>query len=158
MSGVPAITFMSGSQNKFIVMVRGTNAGVTGLYWILFNGTAFEGSSWNQAFTGGVTVSSDPALEFDRDNNALTLYFRSGPEVLQTSVTQPGEFGVKSYVPVENFSNEVLRGAPRAAWPAGIEGIRTVVIRGFNDFVTSNQNRHIMSAETKGAPDPFVFP
>lgn len=64
------------------------------------------------------------------------------------------QFVEGSYVPVPNLSNEVLRGAPRAAWPAGIEGIRTVVIRGFNDFVTSNRNRHIMSSETKGAPDP----
>jgi hypothetical protein len=157
-SGVPAITFMSGSTNKFLVMVRGTNAGVAGLYWIFFTGTAFEGTTWNQAFTGGVTVSSDPALEYDRDFGALTLYFRSGNDVLQTSVRQPGELGVKTYVPIPNLSNAVMRGAPRAAWPAGIEGIRTVIVRGFNDFVTVNRNRHILSAETAGAPDPFEFP
>jgi hypothetical protein len=157
-TGVPAITFISGSTNKFIVMVRGTSSGVAGLYWILFTGTAFEGTSWNQAFTGGVTVSSDPALEYDRDFGALTLYFRSGNDVLQTSVSQPGEFGVKTYVPIPNLANAVLRGAPRAAWPAGIEGIRTVIIRGFNDNVSSNLNRHILSAETIGVQDPFEFP
>lgn len=158
-SGVPAITFMSGTTNRFVVMVRGVNSsGVAGLYWIFFTGTSFVGTSWNQAFTGGVTVSSDPALEYDRDYGALTLYFRSGNDVLQTSVTQPGELGIRTYVPIPNFSNAVLRGAPRAAWPAGIEGIRTVIIRGFNDFVTANRNRHIMSAETAGAPDPFEFP
>ena len=93
---MPAITFISGSINKLLVMVRGTSDGVAGLYWIFFNGTVFGGSAWNQAFTGGVTVSSDPALEYDRDNGAVTLYFRSGNDVLQISVTQPGEFGIKT--------------------------------------------------------------
>ena len=157
-SGVPAITFISGSTNKFIVMVRGVSSGVAGLYWILFTGTAFEGSAWNQAFTAGVTVSSDPALEYDRQFDALTLYFRSGNDVLQTSVHNPGEFGLRSYVPIPNLANAVLRGAPRAAWPAGIEGIRTVAIRGFNDNVPSPRNRHVMSSETIGVPDPFEFP
>jgi hypothetical protein len=155
-AGVPAIVFMSGSFNKFVVMSRGTSGGVDGLYWIFFNGNTFEGT-WTQAFTP-VTVSSDPTLEYDRSFNALTLYFRSGNEVLQTSVTQPGEFGIRTYVGIPNLSNASLRGAPRAAWPAGIEGTHTVVIRGANDFVTSNRNRHIMSAETAGAPDPFEFP
>lgn len=155
-AGVPAIVFASGALNKFVVTIRGTNAGVDGLYWIFFNGNTFEGT-WTQAFTP-VTVSSDPALEYDRDFSALTLYFRSGNNVLQTSVTQPGEFGIRTYVPIPNLANASLRGAPRAAWPAGIEGIRTVAIRGFDNNVSANRNRHIMSSETIGVQDPFEFP
>lgn len=152
-SGIPAVTYISGPTNRFVVMVRGTTSSGAGLYWIYFTGTAFQGS-WAQAFIPS-TVSSDPALEYDPDYGAMTLYFRSGDEVIQTSVQVPAQLGINSFDPIPNYVNADLRGAPRAATPAGIEGTHTVIIRGHEDSVTTNPNRRIMWAETAGDPSPW---
>lgn len=152
-SGIPAVTYISGSTNRFVVMVRGTTSSGAGLYWIYFTGTAFQGS-WTQAFIP-YTVSSDPALEYASDYGAMTLYFRSGDEVIQTSAENPGGLGIYPFYPIPDYVNADLRGAPRAATPAGIEGTHTVIIRGYEDSVTTNPNRRIMWAETAGNPSPW---
>jgi len=153
-TGIPAITYVRGSTNRFTIMVRGTNAGATGLYWIYFTGTAFQGS-WGQAFIPG-TISSDPAMEYDTVYNALTLYYRSGNEVIQTSVAHPGELGSRPFWPIPNLASTTVLGAPRVVFGGGIEGNRAAVIRGHDSAIpTANKNRGHLLAEVFHAPSPW---
>ncbi|HTV22562.1 MAG TPA: hypothetical protein VMG12_27930 [Polyangiaceae bacterium] len=150
-SGIPAITYMSGTTNEFVIMVRGSSSSGP-LYWIYFNGTTFEGS-WANVPIG--EVSSDPSLEYHHAQGALTLYFRRRNEIMQTSVPTPDWIGGYPIEAITKHENEVFSGSPRAMTPAGIEGTRSVIVRGYNDSVSSNLNRHILRTESIGdaAPD-----
>ncbi len=151
-SGIPAITYISGSTNKFVVMVRGLTSGGAGLFWIYFNGTSFDGD-WTQAFIPSA-VDSDPAMDWDTTYNALTVYFRSGNEIIQTSVTLPGGLGVWPFYPIPASSSTVILGAPRAVFGGGIEGIRSAVVRGY-DSQTPQSNRGLLLSEVFGIPSPW---
>jgi hypothetical protein len=153
--GVPAITYLGGNFNKYVVMVRCTTANGNKLYWIYFNGTSFQGN-WVQAFTEGVTIDSDPSIEWDFGYNALTIYVRSGNSIIHTSVTGPGGVGIYSWNAIPQAPNSTLSGAPRAAYGAGIEGVRAVIIRGYGPATPAGQNgRGVAYAETPGFPNPF---
>lgn len=153
-NGIPAITYMSGSTNKFVVLVRATAGGSTGLYWIYFNGTSFEGN-WSQGFVP-FAVDSDPAMEWDNIHDALTIYFKSGNEVLQTSISGPGGIGVWPFYSIPQQPGTVILGAPRAVFGGGIEGIRSAVVRGYDsNLSSSNQSKGILRTEVFGTPSPW---
>lgn len=148
-SGVPAITYLGGTVNKFAVMVRGVAEGTAGLYWIYYNGTSFEGT-WIKAFVP-YRVDSDAAMEWDHHFNALTVYFRSGNSVLQTSVTNPGEIGAWAFWPIpHSTSNTTIHGAPRVVYGGGAaESNRVAVVRGFGPGTPFRlSERDILIAET----------
>lgn len=139
-TGVPAITYMGGSTNQFVVMVRGvTSAGIR-LFWIYFNGTAFVGN-WTQASISN-TISSDPALEYDTDWDVLSLYFRSGTDIRYTSVGAPSEIGTYPFYPVPASSSTEILGAPQVLYGGGIEGVRALMVRGFDEHSDPNQLSH----------------
>lgn len=128
---VPGITYLGGAHDKFLIMVRAQNrSGTKGLYYITFNGTSF-GSWQGPAFTSPHTVSSDPALEFDHDYDALSVYFRSNNEIKHTSVVNPGDIGARPIWAIDEPESPVMYGAPRVVWGGGTEGNRTLIVRGF---------------------------
>jgi len=128
---VPGIIYMGGAHNKFLMMVRAqTSTGSKGLYYITFNGTSF--GSWSgPAFTSPNSVDSDPAMEFDHDYDALSVYFRSGNEIKHTSVVNPGDIGSHPIWAIDQPATAVMYGAPRVVWGGGTEGNRTLLVRGF---------------------------
>jgi hypothetical protein len=138
--GIPAITYDRGPNsrpiNKFVVAVLGVSNGSAGIYWIYFDGNAW--GSWNQAFLTE-PVLSDPALEYDDQSNALSLYFKTDTgTILSTSSVQPEDFGVDPIEPVGTTGPSGSVSAPRAVFGAGFElGLRTVVTRGWA-FTPSN--------------------
>lgn len=151
-SGIPAITYISGSTDKFVVMVRGVASGGSGLYWIHFNGTAFEGD-WAQGFVP-YAVDSDPAMDWDTTYDALTVYFKSGSDILQTSVTNPGSLGVRPFYAIPRGSGTAVLGAPRAVFGGGVEGMRAAAVRGYGPQ-TTQQNRGILLTETFSHASPL---
>jgi hypothetical protein len=154
-TGIPAITYMAGSTNKFVIMVQGRVGATGGLYWIYFNGTAFQGS-WARAFVP-LAVESDPALEYDPEWGALTVYFQSGNAILQTSVHTPGEIGVYPFEPIANPSGAVIYGSPRAVFGGGIEGLRAAIVKGYDPLVPPEQQMRgfFLTEVTNGAPQPW---
>lgn len=134
--GIPAITYVRGPNNpvnnnptnKFVVMVTSYSGGTPGLYWILFDGNAW--GTWNQAFVP-YPILSDPALEYDDQSDALSVYFKdTAGTIRHTSVHTPAEIGVYSFDTVGTPSGIGTVGAPRVAYGAGFEGgIRTAIAR-----------------------------
>lgn len=88
--GNPAIAYVLGGINRFMVVTRATDGSVT-----RFFRAYFDGSSWVKFATSpndlwaqlpmDVAISGDPALAFSTDVNALTLYFRYGAWIVQTT-------------------------------------------------------------------------
>jgi hypothetical protein len=155
-SGIPAITWMDGSVDKFVVMVRGLNVDPA-VYWIYFSGSAFQGS-WAQAALPP-PINSDPAMEWDYVFNALTVYWRGDNHVLQASVQQPPQLVLVTAYPMPTPAGAVLSGAPRATFNGGIEGRRAAVIRGYYPAVpTADRPKSYLYAEVNGTPDPFLRP
>lgn len=143
--GVPAITYMGGPTNRFVIMVRGSAGTSEGLYWIFFDGTSFIGD-WTQLPTTEV-VDSDPALEWDGMHNTITAYFRTGSgSITQISAHQAGDLGVyPSYVIDPLSTTNVFLGAPRVAFGATVEasGVRLVVTRGYDLAATPESERNM---------------
>jgi hypothetical protein len=152
-SGVPAITYMSGSTNKFVVMVRGVKSGASALYWIYFT-TSFQGS-WAKV-SPPFTASSAPALDYDTTYGALTAYFRSGNQVVQGSAPSPGQLGSFGFHPITNGTSTVITGTPRVSFNAGIEGNRAAIILGYDADVPPMQTSFaFLLTETGDEPSPW---
>jgi hypothetical protein len=128
---VPGVIYMGGAHNKFLMMVRAQNSsGTKRLYYITFNGTSF--GSWSgPASTSSHSIDSDPALEFDHEYDALSVYFRSGNEIKHTSVVNPSNIGSEPIWAIDEPASPVMYGAPRVVWGGGTEGNRTLLVRGF---------------------------
>lgn len=142
-NGVPAIVYVGGATNRFVVMVRGVSGGVPGLYWIYFDGTAFLGN-WSRLSIPEV-VDSDPSLEWDGHNDTITVYFKTvDNRITQTSAHRVEDLGVYPLHLVDELEdNFVILGAPRAVFGASIEpnGLRGVVARGYDIDRSTEENR-----------------
>ncbi|MEI9937764.1 MAG: hypothetical protein WDO69_11145 [Pseudomonadota bacterium] len=143
--GTPAITFVGGSTQAFLVLVK-NNAG--GLWWILNNGTNFTGV-WHPVNLMGHAVNSDPTMEWGDSDGLLTIYYTDTTgKVIQTSAPTPSTLGsqVFDYIPCATGCG--FFGSPRAL-PASIEhGTRSVVIRGFDPDTPANMhNNNVLYSE-----------
>jgi len=139
-SGVPAIIYMDGATESFVVMIRGTAGTTAGLYWVYFDGSQFVGP-WHQTPTTN-PVDSDPSLEWDGNHDTVTVYFRTGNAVTQTSAHLAEDLGVYAYKELDELGeDQVILGAPRAVFGASIEasGARGVAVRGY-DWQASEPN------------------
>jgi hypothetical protein len=140
--GVPAIAYdrgpASAAINKFVVMIRGISSGTAHLYWVYFDGNNW--GSWTQAAVFN-PVLSDPALEYDDQTDALTLYFKDyqgvdgqgAPEatIVSASVPSADWFGYHAEEVVGTELSGSLS-APRAVFGGSYEtGIRMVMSRGY---------------------------
>lgn len=83
------------------------------------------------ADTSTHSVDSDPALEYDHEYDALSVYFRSGNEIKHTTVVGPGNIGSEPIWIIDQPSSAFMWGAPRVVWGGGTEGNRTLIVRGF---------------------------
>ena len=88
--GAPAIVWLNSWAGQFQIVVRVRNAALqTRLIAIYFNGSSFSGiipgspPTWSE--TGITNVESDPALAFNATLNTVTLVFRRGTKLFQTS-------------------------------------------------------------------------
>ncbi len=146
--GVPAITYMVGNTNKFLILVR-TNAGGSsdGMHWIYHDGTAFLGS-WASVSVPSPGVKSDPAAEFgfsltnpaDPNYWWLTVYYGTTDasdgnkfKIKQVTVRTPNQIpGTASYPHafIDPSSSYTLVAPPRALFARAIEaGYRSAVTR-----------------------------
>jgi hypothetical protein len=159
--GIPAITYVRGfgssAINKFIVMVRAVpTSGAARLYWIYFDGASF--GTWTQAtIPSPYKVDSDPAVEYDDQLDALTVYFKStdtnNGTIVQASVPNATNIGSSLYpffpIAVGQTGSPDTVNAPRAIFGAGSDlGIRSVVTRGkFPGTLSGNEFKTLMVAE-----------
>jgi hypothetical protein len=148
-TGVPAITYQGGGTNRFVIAVRGVLGGSGVLYWTYFDGTAFVGG-WSQIPTSA-PVDSDPSLEWDFLNDTVTVYYRTGQRITQTSAHEARDLGVYPYHLVDEAGEDtVVLGAPRAVFGASIEvsGIRGVIARGWEPPATeANHEAWVLHAQ-----------
>lgn len=153
LGGVPAITYIAGSTNEFLVMVRAQTSQGPRAYYIFFNGTSF--GNWQAVAFVPYPIESDLSIEYDSEYNALTVYFRTGNQIMQTSVPSPQTIGLYPFYPIHNGTSEtVVLGAPRAIYGGSVEGIRAVAVRGHTP-ATSDAYRGFLLTESIGAPSPW---
>jgi hypothetical protein len=155
--GVPGVVYLPGGTNKYVVFARtvGSDA-VVRVYYVYFDGTNFE-SSWHGPIFIPYSVDSDLAAEHDPAYNALTIYFRSGSNIIQTSVPDASAIGAYPFYPVRAVEPSALViGAPRVNYSGGLEQFRVVVVRGYTG-TTPLVNRGILINDqggTKTSPWP----
>jgi hypothetical protein len=140
--GIPAIVHMRGVSSfpiqQFVILVRGTESdGTARLFGITFDGNSF--GTWQWLFNP-FPVDSDPGIEYDDQSSALSVYFRSGDELLQTSVPDPGLIGLYPFYAISGVDSPVYLSAPRVVFGAGFEsGFRTAIVRGHTSGVPEAQ-------------------
>lgn len=153
-SGAPAITYVDGSTDKFVIVVRGVKSNVPAFYWIYFT-TSFQGS-WVKAPIP-YTSMSFPAVEYDTEFNAFTVYFRSGDQVIQSSASTPSNLGDYPFYPIGNLATTTIYGSPRVSYNAGIEGNRAAIVLGYDsDVPPLETSKAFLLTETGDTPYPFL--
>jgi hypothetical protein len=106
-----------------------------------------------------MAIESAPAIEWDADFTALTVYFVSGGGIVQTSASRPGDLGATPFFNTAATAGTVIASgaSPRVVYGGGIEGShRTLGIRGYtSDLSRADQLKSILIAHTFAGEDPF---
>jgi hypothetical protein len=173
--GSPAIVYVGTWVGKYTVLVRATNSsGTVRLYKTFFDGTQFVSAAGGAATSleqvtlpgGTPVIQSDPALEWDSNLGAATLYFRNGTGLYQMSSSDI-YFNASTVKQVTTGSTKAVSGNPVVIGGVPYEqGRHWILIRGSGAdknlyFVESlnDENLGVNPVPTvKASPDPLVFP
>ena len=115
-----------------MVVARGKNAqNQRRFFRINFQDTTFNTNTWSQIVASNTyPIDSDPGLEWNDDEQTLTLYYRSNEQIIQTSGLN-GQLGTLPFTPVSGSSGHEFTGAPQAIGNTRIEfGSHAVIARG----------------------------
>lgn len=146
LQGAAAAAMTTSGVNLHTVVVRARNSqNVSRLYFTYFKDTGFVRSAtapnldWIEIPTGGVTVSSsDPALEYDTGIGTLTLYFRSGNHLYQSSGLDQG-LGGSAFTAVDSQEGHAFTGGPAAIGSADTDSDHAVIARRTNGTIRWNE-------------------